>query len=108
MNNEENLIDDLILSGALEIAGVDSNNGEFLYSITPKMKDVMPDLYKDHMDQVTVGIMRLWENGFVDITLEDIDPVVTLSNKAYDEKELSRLSREDRWALDEIKRLTIR
>ena len=59
MSEEYNLIDDLILTGALEIAGIDSNTGEFLYSVTPKHKDIMPELYQEHIDNVNKDIMIL-------------------------------------------------
>ena len=107
MSNEDDLIDNLILLGALEVAGVDDKNGQFLYSITPKMKEVMPDLYHEHMNHVNSGIMRLWEKGFVDIDFDSESPVVKLSPKAHNLGEVSKLNRDDQWALEEIKRLLI-
>jgi uncharacterized PurR-regulated membrane protein YhhQ (DUF165 family) len=64
MSEEDNIIDELILTGALEIAGIDSTTGEFLYSVTPKLKDIMPELYQEHIDNVNKDIMALWEHGF--------------------------------------------
>jgi hypothetical protein len=108
MSDEDRLIEDLILGGALEVAGVDSQTGEFLYNITPKLKDIMPDLYKDHIDTVNKNMLILWEKGYLNIDFMDDDPLVTISNKGLDLKEIKKLSQEEIFALEEIKRLLIR
>ena len=107
MSNEDDLIDNLILLGALEVAGVDDKNGQFLYAITPKMKEVMPDLYDEHINHVNTEIMRLWEKGFVNIDFDSDQPVVKLSPKAHDLEQIATLTRDEQWSLEEIKRLLI-
>ena len=102
---ERGMIDKLMLAGALEVAGVDSNTGEFLYVFTPKLKEVMPELYNQHLNHVNSEIMRLWEKGFVNVDLMSENPIVTLTEKSFDENALSLLSKEDRWGVEEIKRL---
>ena len=104
-NNEDELIKNLILQGALEVAGVDSENGEFLYAITYKMKDVMPDLYQDHIKTVNRDLLNLWEKGYVNIDLFLPDPIVTISEKGIDKGEISKLTKPEIWALEEVKRL---
>lgn len=104
MSNEDNIIDDLILQGGLEVAGIDSQTGEFLYSVTPKLADIMPELYKEHLDSVNKDIMALWERGFVDMDFNDDNPIVRLNPKASNEDEIDRLPQNLRSALDEIKR----
>jgi hypothetical protein len=95
----------LILNKGLEVSGIDSATGEFLYSFTPKIKDLMPELYKAHLDHVNSQIMFLWENGFVNVDFLSDNPRVTLTEKAFNTEEISKLSEEDRWSLEEIKRL---
>jgi hypothetical protein len=102
---ERGMIDKLMLAGALEAAGVDSNTGEFLYVFTPKLKEVMPELYHQHLNYVNSEIMRLWEKGFVNVDLMSENPIVTLTEKSFDENALSSLDNKDRWGLEEIKRL---
>lgn len=102
---DQKIIDQLILNGALEIAGVDSETGEFLYQFTSKLKEVSPQLYNEHINHVNGELMRLWEKGFLDINMTDDNPVVTLTSKALDNEELSKLSKEDRWGIEEVKRL---
>lgn len=106
MDNINNkIIDELILSGALQVAGVDQETGEFLYQFTQKLKDISPALYDEHVNHVNGELMRLWEKGLLDINIADENPIVKLTEKAFDDKELSQLSKEDRWGIEEIKRL---
>jgi hypothetical protein len=107
-NNEDELIKNLILEGALEVAGVDSENGELLYTITPKMQEVMPDMYEDHLTQVNKDILNLWEKGYVNINFLDEEPMVTISEKGLDKKEVAKLSKQEIWAFEEIKRLLLK
>jgi hypothetical protein len=107
MDEEDLLIEALILSGALEIAGIDKTSGQPLYSMTKKMKEVMPELYEEHLSSTNKYIMNLWEKGFVDMNLLEKDPVVIPNTKAYDVYEISKLNAEEVWTLDEIKRLTM-
>jgi hypothetical protein len=104
MEDEYAIIDDLILAGALEIAGIDANTGEFLYSVTPKLQDIMPELYQEHMDNVNKDIMTLWERGFVDMNFNDDNPIVNLNPKAHNYDEINRLPKHLISTLDEIKR----
>lgn len=101
----KDIIEDLILSGALQAAGVDAETGDFLYQFTPKLKEVYPELYHEHVNHVNNELMRLWEKGFVDINIMDENPIVKLTPKAFDELEVSKLSKDDKWSIEEIKRL---
>jgi hypothetical protein len=104
-NNEDELIKNLILQGALEVAGVDSETNEFLYTITSKMQEVMPDMYEDHLTQVNRDLLNLWEKGYVNIDFLLAEPAVTISEKGLDKNEISKLTRPEIWALEEVKRL---
>jgi len=102
---DQNAIDYLILNKALEVVGVDSTTGELLYGFTPKIKDIMPELYREHLNHVNSEIMTMWEKGFVNVDLLSDEPIVTLTDKAFDKDEVAKLSQDHRWALDEMKRL---
>ena len=107
MSSEENeMIEKLILEGGLEVAGIDSENGSLLYSFTPKIKELMPELYNDHLNRVNAEILSLWERAYVDIDFLAKEPVVTLTNKSFDPVEMSKLRKQDVWAIEELKRLT--
>jgi hypothetical protein len=97
--------DNLILSGALEPAGIDSETGEMLYSFTNKLKDVSPELYNETQKMINREIMGLWEKGFIDVDLMDDDPMARLTLKASDPEEVKKLSNEERHTLKEIIRI---
>jgi uncharacterized protein YjgD (DUF1641 family) len=99
------MINKLILDGGLEVAAVDNDSGELLYSFTPKIKEIMPELYKEHMQDVNSQVMNLWEKGFINLDLFTSDPVITLTLKALNKEEVKTLSKQERWSLFEIVRL---
>jgi hypothetical protein len=103
--DDQTAIDYLLIKGGLEVAGIDSKTGEFLYVFTPKIKEIMPELYHEHMNHVNNEIMGLWEKGFVNIDLMSENPIVTLTQKALDIEEVSKLDPKDQWSIEEIKRL---
>jgi hypothetical protein len=105
--HEEEIIDYLILNGGLEAAGIDSQTGELLYAFTPKIKEIMPELYQDHISSVNTEVMGLWEKGYINIDLFQKNPVITLSEKALNKQDVDKLSAKDQWSLHEIKRLLI-
>jgi hypothetical protein len=107
MSKEDDIIDNLILSGALEISGIDDKTNEFLFNMTSKMQEVMPELYQEHLNDVNKYIMVLWEKGFVDIDFNEDNPIVRLNPISNDTDEVSMLDREEQWALAEIQRLII-
>jgi len=101
---EEDYIDHLILSGAVEASGLDSETGEFLYRFTDKLKDVDPDLYKSYLASIHQEVMFFFELGFLnmsDITSEN--PIIMLTEKAFDFKEINKLSKEQQVAFNAIK-----
>ena len=102
---DQNAIDYLILNKGLEVTGVDSKTGELLYSFTPKIKELMPDLYDAHINHVNQEIMALWEKGFVNVDFLSDNPIVTLADKAFIASDVDTLSPEHQWALEEMKRL---
>jgi hypothetical protein len=104
-SEEEKMIEKLILEGGLETVGVDQETGELLYSFTPKIKNLMPDLYDEHITDVNACVMNLWEKGFLEIDFFAEEPIITLSKKAFDRAAVEGLSKKDRWNLFEIMRL---
>lgn len=108
MNDEDSIaeiIDHLILEGGIEVAGVDPDTGEMLYAFTPKVKDIMPELYDDHLNFVNDELMILWEKGYVDINFLMDDPLISLTKKSYDPEEIKKLSKQEKWSLQELKRV---
>lgn len=108
MDPIDETIEALILSGAIEIAALDEQTGQPLYAFSPKIKEIMPELYQEHLNQVHTDTMMLWELGFLDIDLLSEDPIVTLTDKAFADEEIEKISRELQISLLEIKRLLLK
>ena len=102
---DDNFINDLIIKGAIEVVGVDRDTGELLYAITKQMKDILPEGYDEHLNFVNQEMMGLWEKGYVDIDFMSDDPIITITAKALDINEVSKLSKQEIWSLDELKRI---
>lgn len=88
--NMDDYFEMLILSGAVEVAGLDEN-GEFLYSFTEKMQEIDPKL-KENVDNIFfLEIRALWQLGFVNMDVSESNPTVTLTEKALDDEEVEQL-----------------
>jgi energy-converting hydrogenase Eha subunit G len=105
MSESGDKIEELILSGALEVSGIDIDTGEMLYNFTDKLRDINPELFKDMSDYISRETMALWVDGFLDIDVTEKNPLVTLTEKAFDEKEIKKLSKEKEYTLREIIRI---
>jgi hypothetical protein len=66
----------------------------------------MPDLYPELAQNIQNGIynhlLTLWEKGFVNITMEEDDPVVTLTDKSADPSELDTLSEHEKLIMQNV------
>ena len=96
-------IEKLILAGALEPAAIDKDTGEVLYSFTSKLEEVSPELHNKLISSIMSATMHLWELGFLNMDLTDPDPVISLTDKAYDENELSKLDYDLRRFLEDAR-----
>lgn len=105
--DEDDAIDQLILSGALEVAGIDINTGEPVYNFTEKLIEVSPELHKEVSLYFSRETMSLWSQGFLDMDVTEKNPLVTLTAKALDPEEVSKLSKESQMTLNEIVRIIV-
>lgn len=105
MSDSGDKIEELILSGALEVSGIDIDSGEMLYNFTDRLKDINPELFKDMSDYISTETMALWAEGFLDIDVTEINPMVKLTPKAFDDAEVDKLPKEKQYTLKEIIRI---
>jgi hypothetical protein len=103
--DEDDAIDQLILSGALEVAGIDMETGDPIYNFTEKLIEVSPELHKEVSIYFSRETMSLWSDGFLDMDVTEKNPMVTLTSKASDESEIDKLSKEKQHTLKEIIRV---
>jgi len=72
------LITYLIEQGALEIHGYNKDVDSFTYRITPKMKEVMPEMFEEHFKFINELAFGLWNQGYIEIRFDEKGPVVLL------------------------------
>lgn len=99
-------IEELMLEGVLEVAGIDIDTGEPLYNFTHKLKEYNKDLYDIHNNYFFQDLTKLWEKGFIDIDFFEEDPTVTITEKVWNDNEINKLSPEEKRSLNEVKRIT--
>jgi hypothetical protein len=103
-NSDEvaDMVDKLLAEGALEVVGIDSKTGDFLYTFTEKLAEFNPKIYNAMMEDLHSSIMRLWEYGFFSMDVTEANPVVRATEKIFDEEAVAKLSDNDRITLNDI------
>ncbi len=87
----EQIITDLILSGGIEVAGLDPETNEPLYQFTEKLQDANPEMAASIQELFHMHVMALWERGFLDMNPMEENPMVTLTEFALDEDAIKTL-----------------
>ena len=105
MSDDDLILEELILNGAIEVAGIDLETGEPLYNITYKMKDVNPQLHNEFVNYFSQEAMVLWEFGFISMDITSKNPIVRLTPKALDPKAVAELDTSHQYTLKEIIRI---
>ena len=103
--DEDDAIEQLILSGALEVAGIDIDTGEPVYNFTEKLIDVSPELHTEVSTYFSNETMFLWQEGFLDMDITEKNPTVRLTQKALDEIAVASLNKDRQYTLKEIIRI---
>jgi hypothetical protein len=78
--NEEDideLFNTMLAIGALEIIDIDDDN-EPIYRVTEKCKDLFPEFYAMHQENVNQITFDLWKLGVVDVVFFDDETRVSL------------------------------
>jgi hypothetical protein len=107
MSSPDNIFNQLVLKGALKFVGNDPSTGEALYVKTDILKQVDPKLEEDLSLYFSQTTMNLWQNGFIDMDVTLPDPVVKLTDKSLDRKELESLDKNERIVIEQIIKLLL-
>ena len=100
---DPHIVDKMILAGLVEVSGVHKDTGEFLYSFSRNLETLDPELSR-HVDEVfRLTVMKLWEKGFVDGNMEDEDPLITVTEKGFNKKDLESLEGFERVVVENLK-----
>jgi hypothetical protein len=66
----------------------------------------MPELWNERLSFIHEEVMFFWQHGFLEIKeMEKINPIIFLTEKAFDEEEIDQLPEDKAETLQEIKRL---
>lgn len=99
--NEEHL-EQLILEGIVEFAGLDKD-GEMLYSFTPDLETKAPAIHRIVQDLHMQDIYYLWEQGYLQMDVTKPNPLVTPTVKALDEEAVEQLPPHLKILIEQIK-----
>ena len=105
LNQEDlsNIILQLIEMGALEVRGYDSISNQFIYNLTPKCQDIMPDLFEEHFKMINELAFRLWSKDIIDLTFDkDGIPMVMPKDIEYTRSVMYTLPEEERFFLENL------
>ena len=69
-NNDDERLNYYISIGAIEVAGIDAD-GEFIFEITERAREVAPELWQAHEQHVDQSLLRMFEMGLVDVTYDE-------------------------------------
>lgn len=99
-------LEHLILSGAIEVSGIDNETGDFLYSFTEDAKDILPELHDDYLDYLHQEILYFWEYGFLNIDdFGKANPIISTTQLVFNEQALAKLPARRKKSLREILRI---
>lgn len=105
LNQEDlsNIILQLIEMGALEVRGYDSISNQFIYNLTPKCQEIMPDLFEEHFKMINELAFRLWSKDIIDLTFDkDGIPMVMPKDIEYTRSIMYTLPEEERFFLENL------
>jgi hypothetical protein len=66
----DDALDYYIEIGVIEIAGIDEE-GEFIFKVTPKAKDLAPELWDAHEQHVDEVLLGLFEEGLLNVSYNE-------------------------------------
>ena len=99
---EEELVQYLLSIGALEYVFTDED-GDPVYRLTPEARDLVPDLYDEHMKDFNSVVFSLWSKNLIDVVFdEDGEPLIGINQNTTDQEMTKSLDRAEKEALQEI------
>ena len=96
------LIEMMLELGALEILGSDKKSESFTYSITPKMKELIPEFFEEHLKFINEIAFTLWNKGYVEIYFEESGPLVMLKESINYPSIMDSLEHEERLFIESM------
>jgi len=80
---EEMQMEHYLEIGAISLAGMDEN-GEIIYAIEDKAKELAPELWEAHIRYVDESLMKLYEKGLMEVEYdENLEATLHLSVEGH-------------------------
>lgn len=99
---EDELIEYLLSIGALEFSFFD-DDGSKVYKLTPQAKELVPNLYDEHIKDFNSKVFSLWNREMLDLSFDDDgDPLIAVNQNSYDEEKVKGLEKNEKEVLTEI------
>ena len=77
----DDALDYYIEIGVVEISGIDEE-GEFIFKVTPKAKDLAPQLWEAHEQHVDEVLLGLFEEGLLNVSYnENLEAYIELTDE---------------------------
>jgi hypothetical protein len=105
MSFDDELLEQLILDGIVEFAGLDSN-GDMLYGFSQDLKEKDPNLHRVMTELFMADVYHLWELGYVSMDATEENPTVRITEKALSDEELEKLPQHLKLIIEQIKDAT--
>jgi hypothetical protein len=101
-NVEEEMVQYLISIGALEHV-FDDEDGEPVYRLSPTAKELVPDLYEEHIKEFNTVVFSLWQKNLIDLVFdEDGEPLIGVNENTTNDVMTKELDRQEKEAIQEI------
>lgn len=103
---EDFIIDHLLETGYIEIAGVDPETGENTYRVTELGRQMIPELHQEAMAGLNAISFRLWQKDMIDLTFDDEGmPRISLNENSYNEEKIMKLPQDERFTIRQFVQL---
>lgn len=81
----DELFNHLVEEGALELLSIDPVTEEPLYRVTPKCKEIIPELYYEFKNEMDNAIFDLWQRDIIEYRFSETkdEDAVRLTGQGY-------------------------
>jgi membrane protease subunit (stomatin/prohibitin family) len=81
--NEERSLQHYLDIGAVEIVGIEED-GEFIFKLTSKAKEVAPELWEAHQENIDAMLLELYDKGLLSVSYnEDLEATIELTEAGH-------------------------
>jgi len=88
--------------GVLEFSYVDEN-GDEIYSLTDKAKDLAPEFYENQMKDLNATVFSLWNKGIIDVIFDESgDTMISLNEDTAELLKTIDLDEDEHSVIEEI------